>query len=61
MAKVIKDLKALSILREHACYRHVGPTDLRDVFSSLSREHWIARTIARDRPSHYGARGGCCQ
>ena len=43
LAKSIKDLKALSILRVCACYRHSGPTDLkrtRDVFSS-------ARTMAR--------------
>ena len=50
MAKPIKDLKNLSILRGCACYRHSGPTDLkrtRDVFS-------VARTMARDRPSPYG-------
>ena len=35
MSKPIKDLKDLSILRDRACYRHSGPTDLkstRDVF-----------------------------
>ena len=32
MAKTIKDLKDLRILRGRACYRHSGPTDLRDVF-----------------------------
>ena len=49
MAKSIKDLKALRVLRGCACYRHSGPTDLkrtRDVFS-------VARTLARDRPSPY--------
>ena len=48
MAKTIKDLKALSVFRGRACYRHSGPTDLkrtRDVFSA-------ARTMARDRFSH---------
>ena len=51
LAKSIKDLKDLSILRVRACYRHSGPTDLkrtRDVFS-------VAGTMARDRPSPYGA------
>ena len=47
LAKPIKDLKDLRALRGHACYRHVGPTDLKDVFS-------VARTMARDRPSPYG-------
>ena len=50
MAKSIKDLKALSVLRDRACYRHSGPTDLkriRDVFP-------VARVMARDRPSPYG-------
>ena len=50
LAKTIKDLKDLSVLRVCACYRHSGPTDLkrtRDVFS-------LARTMARDRPSPYG-------
>ena len=32
LAKTIKDLKDLRILRGRACYRHSGPTDLRDVF-----------------------------
>ena len=32
LAKSIKDLKDLRILRGCACYRHSGPTDLRDVF-----------------------------
>ena len=50
MAKPIKDLKDLSVLRVSECYRHSGPTDLkriRDVFS-------VVRTMARDRPSPYG-------
>ena len=50
LAKPIKDLKALSVLRRRACYRHSGPTDLkrtRDVFS-------VARTMARACPSPYG-------
>ena len=34
LAKSIKDLKALRVLRGCACYRHSGPTDLRIVFSS---------------------------
>ena len=52
MAKIIKDLKDLRVLRRRAGYRHSGPTDLkrtRDVFS-------VARTMARDRPSLYGER-----
>ena len=32
LAKSIKDLKDLRILRRRAGYRHSGPTDLRDVF-----------------------------
>ena len=32
LVKSIKDLKDLSVLRRRACYRHSGPTDLRDVF-----------------------------
>ena len=50
LAKPIKDLKDLRVLRNLTCYRHSGPTDLkrtRDVFS-------LARTMARDRPSPYG-------
>ena len=50
LAKSIKDLKDLRVLRGRACYRHSGPTDLkrtRDVFS-------VARAMARDRPSPYG-------
>ena len=53
MAKSIKDLKDLRLLRRRACYRHSGPTDLkstRDVFS-------VVRTMARDRPSPYGEGG----
>ena len=56
MAKSIKDLKALSVLRGCAGYRHSGPTDLkstRDVFS-------VARTMARDRPSPYDEGGTFC-
>ena len=52
LAKSIKDLKDLSVLRSLTCYRHSGPTDLkrtRDVFS-------LARTVARDRPSPYDER-----
>ena len=48
-SKPIKDLKDLSVLRGHACYRHSGPTDLkrtRDVFFG-------ERAMARDRPSPY--------
>ena len=45
LAKSIKDLKDLRIFRGRACYRHSGPTDLKDVFS-------VARTMARDRFSH---------
>ena len=47
LAKSIKDLKALRVLRLRAVYRHSGPTDLqrtRDVFS-------IARTMARETRS----------
>ena len=47
LAKPIKDLKDLRVLRGCAGYRHSGPTDLRDVFS-------VARTMARDRPTPYG-------
>ena len=46
----IKDLKNLRALRVCAGYSHSGPTDLkrtRDVF-------FVARTVARDRPSPYG-------
>ena len=53
LAKPIKDLKALRLLRVCACYRHSGPTDLkrtRDVFS-------VARTMARGTRSH--ARVAC--
>ena len=53
LAKSIKDLKDLSILRGCACYRHSGPTDLkrtRDVFS-------LARAMARGTLSH--ARVAC--
>ena len=53
MAKTIKDLKDLRILRRRAGYRHSGPTDLkrtRDVFS-------VAGTMARDRPSPYDEGG----
>ena len=53
LAKPIKDLKDLSILRGCACYRHSGPTDLkrtRDVFS-------LARAMARGTLSH--ARVAC--
>ena len=32
MAKPIKDLKDLSVLRGCACYRHSGPTDLKRRF-----------------------------
>ena len=49
LAKPIKDLKDLRVLRRRAGYRHSGPTDLkrtRDVF-------FVARTMARDRPSFY--------
>ena len=49
ISKTIKDLKALRVLRSLPCYRHSGPTDLRDVFSG-------EQTMARDRPSPY-ARG----
>ena len=38
MAKAIKDLKDLKILRGRAGYRHSGPTDLRDVFFIVGRE-----------------------
>ena len=51
LAKPIKDLKDLRVLHVTACYRHSGSTDLkstRDVFS-------VARAMARDRPSPYGA------
>ena len=44
LAKPIKDLKDLSVLRRRACYRHSGPTDLkrtRDGFAA-------ARTMARE-------------
>ena len=54
LAKAIKDLKDLSVLRVCAGYRHSGPTDLkrtRDVFS-------VARAMARDRPSPYGEGAG---
>ena len=40
LAKHIKDLKDLSLLRVRACYRHSGPTDLkrtRDVFPVRGR------------------------
>ena len=53
MSKPIKDLKDLRFLRERACYRHSGPTDLKrtsDVFS-------VVRAMARDRPSPYGEGG----
>ena len=55
LAKSIKDLKDLRILRRHAGYRHSGPTDLkrtRDVFS-------VAGTMARDRPSPYDEGAFC--
>ena len=54
MAKTIKALKDLRVLRGRAGYRHSGPTDLKrtkDVFSG-------ARAMARDRPSPYGEGGG---
>ena len=54
LAKSIKDLKDLSVLRSLTCYRHSGPTDLkrrRDVLS-------VARGVARDRPSPYGETEG---
>ena len=47
LAKAIKDLKDLSVLRGRAGYRHSGPTDLkrtRDIFS-------VARTMARETRS----------
>ena len=45
LAKPIKDLKVLRVLRDRACYRHSGPTDLKrtsDVFS-------VAGTLVRAR------------
>ena len=50
MAKVIKDLKDLSVLRWRAGYRHSGLTDLKRTRDGFS----VARTMARDRPSPYG-------
>ena len=47
LAKPIKDLKDLSILRGRACYRHSGPTDLKN-----KKRFSVARTMARDRFSH---------
>ena len=40
MAKPIKDLKDLSILRVCAGYRHSGPTDLKKTRDVFSRERW---------------------
>ena len=48
LAKPIKDLKDLRVLRVWACYRHSGPTDLkrtRNVFP-------LARAMARETRSH---------
>ena len=57
MAKSIKDLKDLSILRDRACYRHSCPTDLkrtRDVFSiagTMARETRSDARVASEGPS----------
>ena len=37
LAKPIKDLKDLRILRRRACYRHSGPTDLKRRFFIVVR------------------------
>ena len=50
LAKSIKDLKALSVLRVCACYKHSGLTDLKRTRAVFS----VARAMARDRPSPYG-------
>ena len=46
----IKDLKDLSVYRETAYYRHVGPKGPEEVF-------FFTRTIAGDRPPRYGLQG----
>ena len=52
-AKSIKDLKDLSVLRVTACYRHSGPKGPEE----NKRRFFLARAMARDRPSRYGPAG----
>ena len=55
MAKSIKDLKDLSILRRRACYRHSGPKGPEEkerrfftvARGPVPRDHWIARVAWR--------------
>ena len=60
MAKPIKDLKDLRVLRRRACYRHSGPTDLkrtRDGFSgarTMARETRSDARVASEGPSPTG-------
>ena len=61
MSKAIKDLKALSILRDRACYRHSGPTDLkrtRDVFFHSANDGEGQALALRERePFFFVSRG----
>ena len=53
LAKPIKDLKDLSVLRKRAGYRHSGPKGPEE----NKRRFSVTRTMARDRPSPYGEGG----
>ena len=58
MAKQIKDLKALSILRVYACYRHSGPTDLkRRFFRSVNDGEGLSLALRCGAGIFFVARG----